>query len=403
MIGGRIVLKETPEFAVFVENGWKRLRSKALNYDFNMANGFHATWGADKKDDPDYSVLGPFLADIEITDICRRGSCSYCYKSNTVNGDKGNMSFDTFKRVIEKINVNQTLTQVAFGLGSAGNENPDLWEMCDWLRSQYIIPNGTVADIGDETARLIREKFGACAVSAHTDWVDWLMVLKNSVAKLADMEKIGGHELPPSAKRLQINCHFVLSRNTLQALYELIFHWQMDREQGGPLAYLNAVVLLGLKECGRAASGKHIRLSGEDFKGVVKKFKKEKLNFGMDSCSAGRYINTIREMQKEELKEDLKDSVTEDDIEKKTKESNKRLAYEMMMVEPCESGLFSIYSNVEGNIYPCSFSERPEFECDLLSSDTDFLDYWNVKNKPWREDLLDIRRQCPIYKEFDAG
>jgi hypothetical protein len=51
MTGGRIVLKETPEFAVFVENGWKRLRSKALNYDFNMANGFHATWGADKKDD----------------------------------------------------------------------------------------------------------------------------------------------------------------------------------------------------------------------------------------------------------------------------------------------------------------------------------------------------------------
>jgi len=73
------------------------------------------------------------------------------------------------------------------------------------------------------------------------------------------------------------------------------------------------------------------------------------------------------------------------------------------MVEPCESGLFSTYINVEGRFFPCSFSEGADDwkdGIDCTGDDFDFLkDVWfSDKVVEWRKKLLGNCRNCPIYE-----
>ena len=80
----------------------KIFRSSDYNYNFNKKTGFFARWGKTKEDDPLYGP-SPEIADIEITTKCMGVGgklCPFCYKSNTPNGK--NMSFDTFKKMIDK-------------------------------------------------------------------------------------------------------------------------------------------------------------------------------------------------------------------------------------------------------------------------------------------------------------
>lgn len=64
----------------------KVLQSEDCNYVFNKVNGTMMTWGKTMDDDPEYSKVGPFIADIEVTTICHGINgvvCPFCYKSNT--------------------------------------------------------------------------------------------------------------------------------------------------------------------------------------------------------------------------------------------------------------------------------------------------------------------------------
>ena len=132
--------------AIHKTNHNRLVRTPDYNYNFEYATGKFARWGKTREEDPDFSPRGCEIADIEITTVCK-GGCPYCYKSNTSVGK--NMSLQTFRDLIEKIDVEKNLTQVAFGLGSTGEENPELWDMCKFLRSRYIVPNGTVANISN--------------------------------------------------------------------------------------------------------------------------------------------------------------------------------------------------------------------------------------------------------------
>jgi hypothetical protein len=125
-----------PDFRADCKGDWKYFRSLNYNYSFNLKDGTFARWGATEKDDPEFCPFGPEILDFEITEICT-GFCPYCYKDNKPNGK--NTPFEIFKSVVEKINPNKILTQVAFGLGMTGMENSELPKMCEWLRSNNII------------------------------------------------------------------------------------------------------------------------------------------------------------------------------------------------------------------------------------------------------------------------
>jgi len=290
----------------------RQVVSKEYNYLFNLSNGLFYRWGKEKEDNPLYSPYGPEILDLEITEICHNG-CKYCYKDNTSFGK--NISFEDFKTVIEKVNPHKILTQVAFGLGATGEENPELWNMCKYLRDNNIIPNGTIANITKETAEKIHSYFGACAVSWHED----KDTCYNSIKLLSD------------TGMKQVNMHYVLHSENYNELLKIMKDTKTDERLKG----LNAIVILSLKKKGRAIKNSFESLSQEKFTTLVQYALDNNINIGFDSCSAHKFMNAIKgnEIEKELL----------------------------TMIEPCESfGMFSSYVNVNGEYFPCSFAEGEE-------------------------------------------
>jgi len=92
-----------------------------------------------------------------------------------------------------------------------------------------------------------------------------------------------------------------------------------------------------------------------------------------------------------------------------TLEGDPRKAQKMQMVEPCESGLFSSYINVDGEFYVCSFAEGEDdwttginvLECETPE---DFLEkvWYNERLVYWRDRLAKSNRECPIYDLVNA-
>ena len=341
-----------------IEGDWKCFGSKNYNYRFNMRTGLFIRWGQTPDEDPYRSDFGPEIADIEISTICsgvHGQPCPYCYKNNSHQGI--NMTFDMFKGIINKININNQLTQVAFGLGASADENPDLWDMCKWLRSQNIVPNGTVADISNETADKIASYFGSCAVSNH-----WMTgsgdICYNNVKRLTDRGMS------------QVNMHYVISQES----YENSFKVLNDIKNDPRLHKLNALVFLSLKPKGRALAGGFRRLDTERFSCLIKKAFEMKVNIGFDSCSYPKFSRAILGLPNEKSM--------------------------LMMAESCESfGRFSIYVNAEGKAYPCSFCENTSFYTegeDLCKFD--FIQVWNGKRfADGRSQLGEYNGGCPVF------
>ena len=147
-----------------------------------------------------------------------------CYKSNTPNKGKVT-SFEEAKAVIDK--MPPMLTQIAFGTDAKLKSNPEWYEIFKYARSKGIIPNVTVADIDDETAKKLASVCGAVAVSRYHD----KDICYNSVKRLTD------------AGLSQVNIHQLVAKEKLSQIYELIEDVQKDPR----LAKLNAVVFLSLK------------------------------------------------------------------------------------------------------------------------------------------------------------
>lgn len=341
----------------------KCVYGKDYNYLFNKKNGQFIRFGKSAKDDPDFAPTGPELLDIEITTICNgipnkqgvSSPCPFCYKSNTMNGIY--MPFEKFKTIFDKIP--KTLTQIAFGADSTATSNPDLWKMMDYCRQNGVIPNITVAHISDEIADKLVAHCGAVAVSRYAN----KDICYESVKKLSDR----GLE--------QVNIHQLVSEETYDQIIETLHDIKNDSRLKG----LNAIVLLSLKHKGRGTG--YTSLSQEKFKFIADYCLENKINFGMDSCSANKFLTSIKD------RKDYKN------IER--------------FVEPCESGLFSWYINTEGIAFPCSFTEEIEnwtIGIDMLNITDFFKDVWyNERVIGWRNTLIknvncdNNCRLCPKY------
>jgi hypothetical protein len=346
------------DFATGIRKGKKFLFSEKYHHLFDVRSGISLRWGKTQNDDPPCSPFGPEIADVEISTVCN-GSCSYCYKSNTAEGK--NMPLATFKKIIGNINCNRQLTQVAFGLGATAEENPELWDMCAYLRDNDIVPNGTVANVSGETARKIARWFGACAVSMHLDSFG-KNVCYDNVQRLTDC----GIQ--------QVNIHYVLCEETYNALFDVFNDIKTDARLGA----LNAIVLLSLKQKGRACGGDFHQLSQHKFSTLVNFALDNKIDIGFDSCSACKFRVAIQGRRDE--------------------------TQLLVFTEGCEASLFSLYANVEGRYFPCSFAEGIDtgylgaWREGIDLTNTDFIDgVWNNKlTQQFREDLLK-KQSCLLY------
>ena len=334
----------------------KKLVSDDFNYIFKKDTGFTALWGKDLNDAPEYCKYGPIIADIELSTICH-GGCQFCYKSNTSKGH--NMTFNEFKTIFNSLP--RTLTQIAFGIGDIDG-NPHLWKIMEYCRDNEIIPNITINGyrMTPRYYDLLSKLCGAVAVSFYN--------MESCFNSVFELSKRG---------LKQVNIHAMLSKETFGNCLAAMASKQSDDK----LAGLNAIVFLSLKQKGRGSS--FHKIEDKYFKVLVDVALNEKIDIGFDSCTAPKFLKTIKDRPDFKIFE--------------------------MLAEPCESTLQSCYINSYGKAFPCSFTEddqsnQPFAGLDVLHCDDFLTDIWNGSEySRFRNLLLNNKnemgyRKCPIYE-----
>ena len=383
------------QYVVLVsDNGNRAVQAKdgSFHMMFRKSDGFTAKWGRTMDDDPTHCPWGNEIADIEITTACRgirgidkatgktsvndcdRRVCDFCYKSNQPNGSY--MPFDTFKVVFDKMNQPRTMTQIAFGVDAECRTNPDVWRIMDYCNENGVTPNVTVADIDHETAENIVRRCGACAVSCYERNRNCCY---DSIKLLTDEAKRQGRD------SFKVNMHLLVSHETEKFVFEVL----NDRLNDERLKDMGAIVLLSLKQKGR---GKAFRkMDDEVYKKVIFFLQDNHISYGSDSCGANRLMASLKEYYKDK---------------ENGEEQYKRV---LGCVEPCESLLASVYVNVDGEVFPCSFIEGEQgWEHGIDLKDDRYKNFTTqVWNHPrvleWRQNALRCINcngcnQCPHYE-----
>jgi iron-sulfur cluster protein len=331
--------------------------SKDYKFTFDKKSGMFVRWGETTKDNGKLELGLPEIADIEISTICNGINgipCSFCYKGNTGTGTY--MNFDTFKKVFH--NLPPTITQIAFGIGDIEG-NPDMWDIFDYCNINGIVPNVTVNGEGitEEIADKLVSKCGAVAVSLY------------------DFDKTYDTIKSLTDKGLQqVNIHFMLSLETYPNAIKLMKNYKSDDR----LKKLNSIVFLSLKQQGRAKRGYTI-LKDDYFKSLVNYALDNEIPIGFDSCSAQKFLKSVKDHEKYELLEQLS--------------------------EPCESTIYSMYINVEGKFFPCSFVENTDGwynGLDIVNTNDFLKEIWyDDSTKLFREKVINCRNcneSCAVYK-----
>lgn len=345
--------------AIVVDNSkMKVLKSSGYNFFFEKKNGFFARWGKNQEDDGDFRLGLPEIADIEIAEICEGvpgiGPCKFCYKNNT--GFKGkNMSLDTFKKIFHKLPP--TVTQIAFGCGTL-RKHPEMWDIFKYAKDNGVTPNLTInGDVDDHEFDKIAELCGACAVSIYDKELSY-----NAIKKLTDRGMT------------QVNIHYMISEETYDKAFEIMDDMKTDPR----LSKMKALVLLSLKTKGRSV-GRYHQLSQDKFDNLVKYSLENGASIGFDSCSAQKFMKAVKGHPNEKQFE--------------------------QSAEPCESTLYSMYIDVNGDFYPCSFSpdtEGWEKGISVLECDNFLEDIWfNKRTRDFSERVIACRncnKSCTIYE-----
>ena len=335
----------------------KEIKTPEYNQVMNMKTGFMARWGKNKDDDPKYSPIGPELIDMEVSTICHginKVPCSHCYKGNTGIGE--NMSYDTFKSIFDKLPMN--VSQIAFGIGDI-DANTDLWSMMAYCRmngANMVVPNITINGFGltNEYAKALSILCGAVSVSRYDD----KDCCYEAIKKLTDLGMT------------QVNIHLLVSEETIDRCYETID----DAVNDPRLSKLNSIVLLTLKPKG--CRNKLNVLKQDSYSKLIddmlKMSEEKKVKVGFDSCSAPKFLEAVKDHPK--------------------------LESFKTMVEPCESTLFSIYINVKGEAFPCSFMEGEEGWIEGI----DTVDCFDFLNDVWYNDRIKSFRKSLMLQSGDC-
>lgn len=350
---GKLYIFESPEA--------KEVRSEAYSYSFSKRTGDFARWGKTKEDDPERAPF-PEIMDIEIATACdgigdtsaQKGAspCRFCYKANKRAGEQ--MSLETFKKIFAKIGIGTPLTQIAFGIGNLYGHD-DMWGIFKHTRDNGVIPNVTINgwELTDEIADKLASLMGAVAVSRYNP----KDVCYDAVKKLTDRGMT------------QCNIHQLVSLESYDNCMELLRDMQTDPR----LAKLNAVVFLMLKPKGRGTALGQMK-DYDKYKAMVDYALERGLRIGFDSCSVPSFLNVAK---------DHPDYVM---FEQST--------------DRCESGLFSLYIDVKGKVWPCSFGQnRDDLEpIDVLAIEDFSRDVWNSPQMDrWRKRLTDNNRSCILH------
>lgn len=331
--------------------------SKDYKFTFDKKTGMFVRWGETTQDNGKLELGLPEIADIEISTICNGINgvpCAFCYKGNSGKGTY--MDFETFEKVFN--NLPPTITQIAFGIGDIDG-NPDMWDIFDHCNENGVVPNVTVNGEGitGRIAKKLVKRCGAVAVSLYDFDKSY-----NTIKLLTD----NGLE--------QVNIHFMLSVETYPDVIKLLKDYKTDER----LEKLNSIVFLSLKQQGRAKHG-FTQLPDDVFKSLVEYSLNNEIPIGFDSCSAQKFLKSVKDHKKYDILEQLSD--------------------------PCESTIYSMFVNVKGEFFPCSFVENTDgwyTGLDVINTKDFLREVWYHDNtKNFREKVIACRNcneSCAVYK-----
>lgn len=323
---------------------------------FRRSDGFSLRWGDTPEQDPKCAP-GPELLDIEIATACHGPfgtPCGFCYKGNTTTGTV--TPLHQIQAILAKLPP--TVMQIAFGIGDMGDH---LWPIFEATRARGIVPNVTIsgAGVGKREAERLAALCGSVAVSRYGDGE----LCFNTVARLS------------AAGLRQVNIHQIVSANTIADCESLIEATATDERLKG----LYAIIFLMLKPHKRGTSLQPLT-DMPRYRRLIDRGLELGVNIGFDSCSAPSFKTAV--------------------------EGRPDAAALRRSCEACESGIFSLYMDVNGHAYPCSFSPgTPGWETGIdVNSATDFIaEVWNHprllewKKRLWKSSSACTH--CPMSKE----
>jgi sulfatase maturation enzyme AslB (radical SAM superfamily) len=361
----------TDTHSLTIENGIKKFRSPSYSYNFRLSDGYFERWGATVEDDPSMSLVSPEIMDIEISDgeSCPM-TCPWCYKGNK-KGDASkstHMSLATFSQILStlpKIDGHYFLTQIAFGITSIG-AHPEIFDIFQHCRDNNIAPNVTINGMDpltDEQVEKLVRLTGAMAISINK------LNFEQGLNLIDRLVKAGAN---------QMNIHYVVSKQTISFAYDLMKAIKNDPRLSG----LNAIVFLGLKPKNRGQVFDVLPV--DDYIQLVNVCLKENIRFGFDSCSAPRFDKAVEISSLEDFQKKLLLSCS----------------------ERCESGMFSAYVDSGGTYWQCSFGEGMpiSYGKDLKNVKNFYQEVWSTDEmNKWRNRLLELSRECPLYKEIHVN
>jgi hypothetical protein len=213
-------------------------------------------------------------------------------------------------------------------------------------------------------------RVGAWQITGSEENLDEYVYEDVEVGELLDREGCTEEQKDDFLRQYaSVNIHQLVSEQTYDDCMELLQDMQTDPR----LTKLNAVVFLMLKPKGRGTALGQMK-NYEKYKEMVDYALARNLRIGFDSCSVPSFLNAV------EGHADFKQ------FEQST--------------DRCESGLFSLYIDVKGRVWPCSFGQnRHDLEpIDVLEIEDFERDVWlGPQMSRWRERLLKNERSCPLY------
>lgn len=149
-------------------------------YYFNKSNGLSIRSEYKDFEEPFWSVEGPELLDVSITNYCERG-CKFCYRDSSKDGK--HMRIHDFETIMEYANEANT-HQIALGGGNP-NQHPNFVKILKMCREKYgIVPSYTTNGDGltEEILMASKKYCGAVAISYYDPFNKFITALKKMIS-----------------------------------------------------------------------------------------------------------------------------------------------------------------------------------------------------------------------------
>jgi MoaA/NifB/PqqE/SkfB family radical SAM enzyme len=289
---------------------------------------------------PEWSPMGPDLADIHITDYCPM-TCDYCYRESDPSKST-HMTVVDFRNIL--MAMRRTVNQIAIGGGSP-QHHPQFIEILETAHHMGIVPSYTTngLDMTDEILEASKKFCGAVAVSMH-----------NFEFAIKTVKRMIAYGVPTAI-------HVILSRDKIDSWKNQV---RLGSDGVGVLGGeipLYSCIFLMHKPIGRGNWDQHPTVEQKlEFMKTLQEYRGP-IALGVDSCSSSSLISKSH-------------------LDK----------LPVINLGPCDSACFSVFVDEHLQVSPCSFNKTDLFSLEEFS----FEEIWKEKFQPYRERVLNTCPDC---------